>query len=664
MAAKVRSGRMAHMVAAMGTMVFLQVLTMVFFVGGIPALASELAPRTDAPAPTTGTVEGTSRQEDVAVSPEEIRDALEKIAVFEQRRQWTDALNLCEEALHRWPKESRIRECFNRCRCHHELARRYADPSFREQLAGTPTSTLRVYEETLSKISLYYVETPSWDVIFSKGHQAFDYALDDETFLKMWPQLTPERITRFRENRGEWMRGLPLTRISEIVVAVRQLGDLAERTLQIPMTAMISEFICGTVLMLDPYSAFLTPNQLRDLFGQIDGNFVGIGVELRIFTNRLVVTRVLPDSPAHKGGLQVGNRLVSVDGVRWDEVTIEQLANRLQGPKGSSVRLEVDRETGIGTMATGGTANTATGITPDSIGTDGGPRLLVLQRDRVDVPSIEDIRFIDAAQGVACMKLTAFQRTTCHELEDSLWMLYREGMRALVIDLRGNPGGLLPASVDAADLFIREGTIVSTRGRNSAEDATYGAHEANTWRVPLVVLIDENSASAAEIFAGAIHEHGRGTIVGNRSYGKGSVQSVVPLVTTGSGLRLTTAKFYSPSGIAYQDTGVSPDVLIHTAARPVGQRETGDDTNNIGSTGDIAADSESTDNRTLSVGVASFQTTDHPATATVTPNTVNPAALQRVPMHTDPVILAAIECLTTNHPTKRLSSTQSTALQP
>jgi carboxyl-terminal processing protease len=142
-------------------------------------------------------------------------------------------------------------------------------------------------------------------------------------------------------------------------------------------------------------------------------------------------------------------------------------------------------------------------------------------------------------------------------------------MRFLIIDVRGNPGGLLTSAVEIADKFVHQGTIVSTRGRSPQEDFDYKAHSVGTWRVPLVVLIDGDSASASEIFAGAIHDHRRGTIVGTRSYGKGSVQGIFPLVSSKAGVRLTTAKFYSPSGQAISNRGVTPDVVVRTTAKPV-----------------------------------------------------------------------------------------------
>jgi carboxyl-terminal processing protease len=142
-------------------------------------------------------------------------------------------------------------------------------------------------------------------------------------------------------------------------------------------------------------------------------------------------------------------------------------------------------------------------------------------------------------------------------------------MKSLVIDVRGNPGGLLTSSVEVADKFLEDGTIVTTRGRSTLENYTYNAHKAGTWRVPLVVLIDGDSASASEIFAGAMRDHRRATVVGTRSYGKGSVQGIFPLTQAGSGIRLTTAKFYSPSGRPIANAGVQPDVVAQQVAKPL-----------------------------------------------------------------------------------------------
>jgi carboxyl-terminal processing protease len=165
--------------------------------------------------------------------------------------------------------------------------------------------------------------------------------------------------------------------------------------------------------------------------------------------------------------------------------------------------------------------------------------------------------------------LTCFQKTTARDLDAALWQLQRDGMRSLIVDVRGNPGGLLLAAVEAVDRFAERGVIVTTHGRSVQEDSSFTAHPEGTWQMPLVVIVDQDSASAAEIFAGAIQDLHRGTIVGVRSYGKGSVQGIFPLDGTNAGIRLTTAKFYSPSGRPYSQIGVEPDRIVHQVSRPI-----------------------------------------------------------------------------------------------
>ena len=201
-------------------------------------------------------------------------------------------------------------------------------------------------------------------------------------------------------------------------------------------------------------------------------------------------------------------------------------------------------------------------------------RDLVVRRDHVEVPSLEDVKLVDPRTGVAYLRIVAFQKTTAADLEDALWELHRQGMRSLIIDLRGNPGGLLTASVEVADKFIADGGIVSTRGRSEQENFNYRAHRPGTWRVPLVVMIDGDSASASEIFAAAIQDSGRGKIVGARSYGKGSVQGIFALGTNGAGARLTTARFFSPLGHPISNVGVTPDIDARRATQVATGAET------------------------------------------------------------------------------------------
>ena len=303
------------------------------------------------------------------------------------------------------------------------------------------------------------------------------------------------------------------------------------------------EFTSGATCALDQYSTFLTATELEDVFSQIEGNFVGLGVELKAQDASLAIVQVIPGGPAEQAGLRKGDRIVQVDGVSTSNVSTDEAANMLKGRRGTAVQLTL--------------------VDPQGVS-----RELRIVRRRVEVPSVTEVRMVDRDYAIAYLRLNSFQKTTARDLDAALWKMYREGMQSLIVDVRGNPGGLLTASVEVADRFLDSGNIVATRGRSPREDFDYRAHSPGTWRVPLLVLIDSDTASASEIFAGAIRDHRRGTVVGQRSYGKGSVQGIFPLDNSTAGLRLTTAKFYSPSGTAISERGVAPDVLVRTVLKP------------------------------------------------------------------------------------------------
>jgi carboxyl-terminal processing protease len=308
---------------------------------------------------------------------------------------------------------------------------------------------------------------------------------------------------------------------------------LAQQDLGLNPTVAINEYSCGAIGSLDRYSTYLSGGQLDDVYNQIEGNFVGLGVELKAEENALLIVKVIPEGPAAKAGIMAGDRITAVDGVATDTISSERAAEMLKGEQGSVVSVRINRANAI-------------------------DRRVQVRRERVEVPCVEQVAIVDREGGVGYFRLTSFQKTTSRDVDAALWELQRKGMQSLIIDLRGNPGGLLTASVEVSDKFLTGGTIVSTRGRSAREDFDYKAHRAGTWRVPLVILVDRDTASASEILAAAIRDHGRGTVIGERSYGKGSVQGIFPLSTARAGVRLTTAKFYSPSGRAISDQGVSP----------------------------------------------------------------------------------------------------------
>jgi carboxyl-terminal processing protease len=356
--------------------------------------------------------------------------------------------------------------------------------------------------------------------------------------------VSSEAISNFRSLLHQEMSRRQIRDRNQARDAVQYAARLAHTHLRIRPAAVVFEYVCGALGGLDEYSTFLTAAQLTDIYSQIDGNFVGLGVELKAHEHALLIVNVIPGSPAAKAGIQKADRLTSVAGRSTHDLTTDQAADLLQGEAGTTVEL----------VAVSGEER---------------PRRLVVRREHVEVPSIEDAKLLDAEAGVAYLKLSVFQKTTAKDLDAALWKLYREGMKSLVMDLRGNPGGLLTSSVEVADKFLEQGSIVSTRGRSPQEDFNYSAQKQGTWRVPLVVLLDGESASASEIFAGAMRDHRRATIVGTRSYGKGSVQGIFPLTVGNTGVRLTTAKFYSPNGHPYSRVGVEPDIYVRSAEKPI-----------------------------------------------------------------------------------------------
>jgi carboxyl-terminal processing protease len=478
-------------------------------------------------------------------TPTPLVQVLEQGRRLEAEDRWGEALTYYKDALREHPHQQTLVERADLAKMHYDLGRRYADPSFREsifQLDGQ--RALALYSEVLLKLNAHYVAAPQWREIVARGTTRLDLALGEEVFRAAHLQsVTQDQIDAFRSELRERMGTLPIRSRREARDAAAAACQLAERRLGLRPAVVAMEYTCAATGGLDHYSTYLTADQLRDIYSQIEGNFVGLGIELKGDEGALLLVHIIPDSPAERAGLKAGDRITAVDGRATKELSTDAAASRLQGPEGSTVRITV--------------------VTPGQ-----PPRQMSVRREHVEVPSVEDVRIIDRDYGIGYLRLTSFQKTTTRDLDAALWKLHREGMRSLVMDLRGNPGGLLTTSVEVADRFLEQGTIVSTRGRSPQEDYTYTAHGPGTWGVPLVVLIDGDSASASEIFAGAIHDNHRGTIVGAQSYGKGSVQGIFPLDYAGAGLRLTTAKFYSPSGRAIAGAGVHPDVVVRSAAKP------------------------------------------------------------------------------------------------
>jgi carboxyl-terminal processing protease len=304
--------------------------------------------------------------------------------------------------------------------------------------------------------------------------------------------------------------------------------------------ALIYGAIRGMVRTLDPHSDYLDPAEYRILASDTQGRFGGVGVEIDVRDGWLTVTAVFPSGPAQRAGVRVGDRFVAIDGARARDMPIEEAVRRMRGEPGTEVRVTLRRQ-------------------EDEPAFESTMRREVIAVDAVEAEVLADRHVY--------VRLRIFQETTTRELQDVLdraEIAAREngGIRGILLDLRDNPGGLLDQAVSVTDEFLSEGVIVTTRGRDDRELSTATARSSGTrsdW--PMVVLVNGYTASAAEIVAGALHDHGRAVIVGTRTFGKGSVQNVIELPDA-SALKLTVARYYTPSGRSIQAQGIDPDITI------------------------------------------------------------------------------------------------------
>lgn len=302
---------------------------------------------------------------------------------------------------------------------------------------------------------------------------------------------------------------------------------------------LIEGAIRGMLDTLDPYTVFLPAEDYRNMKADTAGEFGGLGLEVKKEEERLLVVKPLEDSPASRAGILPGDWIVSIDGTATADLSVTEAVRMMRGKPGTKLRLALHRE---------GFAQ---------------PLELVLLRDRIQVRSVEASLYPD---GVGYIRIKSFQEKTESFVTKALGELRQQRgdrpLEGLIIDLRGNPGGLLDQAVRVADRFLAKGEIVSTRGRGGKIIDIQTAHAAGTEPdYPLVILVDDRTASASEILAGALQDHGRAVVMGTRTFGKGSVQNVVDL-DHGHGLKLTVARYYTPSRRSIHGKGIEPDVLV------------------------------------------------------------------------------------------------------
>jgi carboxyl-terminal processing protease len=334
---------------------------------------------------------------------------------------------------------------------------------------------------------------------------------------------------------------------------------------------MIYGAVKGMVERLDNHSSFLPPNRYERLRQDTEGEFGGVGLSLgegpddEASANYPIVEEVVGGSPADRAGVLVGDRVRKIDGKATAGPKVKKKARAwhtvLRGRSGTRVKVEV--------AASGGKVRT-----------------LTLVREQVKVPTVVSF-VLDAKKRLGYIAVRKFQEATASDVSDALVSLDESmgSIKALVLDLRNNPGGLLDQAIKVCDLFLSKGTIVTIKGRRGTADEKYTASSEGTWtRFKIAVLVDQGSASAAEILAGALQDHKRATVLGLDTYGKGSVQTFLDL-EDGSGLKLTTARYYTPLGRSLEGGGITPDIHVEAFEEEVivaGSDDVGDDVDSEG----------------------------------------------------------------------------------
>lgn len=305
--------------------------------------------------------------------------------------------------------------------------------------------------------------------------------------------------------------------------------------------------IRGMLEGLDPHSSFMPPELYKEMQVETQGSFGGLGIEITVRERYLTVVAPIEGTPADRAGIVAGDRIIRIDGAPTKDMTLVDAVRKLRGPKGSPVTITILRE-----------------------GQD--PFDVTVTRDIIEVHSV---RTSDLGDGIGYVRLISFQERTSRDLQEELKALREKGMRGLVLDLRNNPGGLLTQAVQIADLFLEKGKlIVYTEGRAKSQNLSFVDQHDNPQDFPMVVLVNKGSASASEIVAGALQDHQRAVVVGTQTFGKGTVQTVIPL-NDGSGLRLTTAKYFTPNKRAIDGAGLTPDIVVEPPKPPTTTKNQG-----------------------------------------------------------------------------------------
>ncbi len=347
--------------------------------------------------------------------------------------------------------------------------------------------------------------------------------------------FTPNDFLNAKNNKQETYKQLSL------------FGDVFQRVQEqyveeVSDKKLIEASISGMLQSLDPHSSYLSADDYSEMRVKTKGTFGGLGIEITLENGVVKVVSPIDDTPAFKAGMLPGDLIIGIEGKSIRGVPLNKAVEQLRGPVGSKVKITVLRN-------------------------KQDPFELEIERAIIKIQSVKH----NIINNVGYIRLTTFSETTTSSMLDAIQKIKNKTgskFQGLILDLRNNPGGLLNQSISVTDSFLDNGEIVSTKGRNKNDTSRIFAQPGDVLKKePLVVLINSGSASASEIVAGALKDHGRAIILGTRSFGKGSVQSIIPLPGNGA-IRLTTSRYYTPSGVSIQAKGIEPDIIVQAGIMP------------------------------------------------------------------------------------------------
>jgi len=459
---------------------------------------------------------------------------------LEKQGRWFEACCLYDDLLAKDRNHPELRDAYRRCLRHFRQQRRLDDLPLQSILTKlTASESGELYDQVLTLVVKHYADRERIDltVLFSQGIAELRSATQKKSFLqRLQGRVTEADLGTFRATLDRWegekvpSRAHAGERVRKIVVAGSQLG--------LPPGILALEMACGAANSLDEYSLYLAPGRVSPAQAAAKNKIVGVGIEMALVGQKLEISRVYRKSPAGEYGLMRGDRILRIDGHELDPLAPDVAAERLLGEAGTSVELEVVRGMSM-------------------------PQMVKLERQAVTPASVDhDIRKPADGMYFGYMHIHHFQESTLQEVKDILEDWRSQALSGIIIDLRGNPGGQFKSALGVAEIFLPETVIAYTISPLRDLTRTYRSQNPNPNPLPLVLLVDGETASAAEVLAGALKDNQRALLIGQPTFGKGSIQCVIPLEKAPGGLRLTVAKFTSPSRVPLHGRGLQPAILI------------------------------------------------------------------------------------------------------